>query len=461
MLARLGSILCAAFRHTAPDPFILAVLLTLVTFALALSCTSVGFDGAVAAWSGDNGLWSAGMLRFAMQMCLILITGHALASSPPISRALAWLAAKPKSPTQAIMLVAAAAMILAVLNWGLGLIAGAILARRVGVAMDRKGVRVHYPLLAGAGYLGLMIWHGGFSGSAPLKVTKLREITDIFGPAPPIEPIGLGQTILSPMNLIVTGGLLIIAPLIMAAMHPKGAIATARDHGVDDAPDTRPRPAHADSRKPIIPRLLEDTPLVSLAIVALMTVWAWRYYLPAQGPSGLHELTPDAVNMTMLMLGLILHGTPMRYVRAVEEAVGGCAGIILQFPLYAGIMGLMHQSGLTKLLAEGIASASTQTTLPLMTFISAGIVNLFVPSGGGQWAVQGPIAMQSALAAGVEPAKMVMSVAYGDQLTNMLQPFWALPLLAVTRVKARDIVGYTAIAMLVGAAWMALWLLVF
>jgi short-chain fatty acids transporter len=144
----------------------------------------------------------------------------------------------------------------------------------------------------------------------------------------------------------------------------------------------------------------------------------------------------------------------------VEDAARGCAGIILQFPLYAGIMGLMRSSGLTAMMAEAIASTTSPAVLPVQTFVSAGVVNLFVPSGGGQWAVQGPIAMQAAADVGVAPAKMVMAVAYGDQLTNMLQPFWALPLLAITGVKARDIVGYTAILMVAAGVWIGVWLLV-
>jgi short-chain fatty acids transporter len=161
------------------------------------------------------------------------------------------------------------------------------------------------------------------------------------------------------------------------------------------------------------------------------------------------------------MLGLALHGTPARYVRAVDDAARGCAGIILQFPLYAGIMGMMHQSGLTAQIAAGLSAQASATTLPLYTFASAGVVNLFIPSGGGQWGVQGPIAVQAALEAGVEPAKMVMAVAYGDQLTNMLQPFWALPLLAITGVRARDIVGYTAVLMILAGLWLAGCLLLF
>jgi short-chain fatty acids transporter len=211
----------------------------------------------------------------------------------------------------------------------------------------------------------------------------------------------------------------------------------------------------------LIPRALEDTPVVTGLLVVLIGWWAWRYYLPSTGPSGIVALTPDTVNLTMLMLGLIMHGTPGRYVRAVDEAVRGCGGIILQFPLYAGILGLMRESGLMADMARGIATMSNETTLPLMTFVSAGVVNLFVPSGGGQWAVQGPIAMQAAAEVGVTPSKMVMAVAYGDQLTNMLQPFWALPLLAITGVRARDIVGYTALLMVAAGVWIGVWLVVF
>ena len=154
-----------------------------------------------------------------------------------------------------------------------------------------------------------------------------------------------------------------------------------------------------------------------------------------------------------------MHGTPRRYVGAVNDAVRGCSGIILQFPLYAGIMGMMKYSHLTELFAQNIAAVSNETTLPVTTFLSAGVVNLFVPSGGGQWAVQGPIAMQAASEIGVSYPKMLMAVAYGDQLTNMLQPFWALPLLGITGVKARDIVGYTTVVMIFAGVWMAIGLL--
>ncbi len=476
MLAKLGDRISAFFRASAPDPFVLAILLTFLTLTLAALLTPATLHDAVRFWSSSAkmdvngapysaGIWNAGLLRFAMQMCLILVTGHALASSPPIARIIRRLADLPRNGAQAVFLVGITATSLAVLNWGLGLIAGALIARDVARSMRARNIPFHYPLLCAAGYLGLLVWHGGFSGSAPLKVTQASEIADIFPSGAPFDAIPLTQTILSPMNGIITGGLVIGAPILLALMSPKDPPAARIPESIKaESPD----PDAEHIKEGALPKFLETSPLINLLIVALIAWWALDYYLPRTesgsldlANTGLKSLTPDTVNMTMLMLGLLLHWNPRSYLDAVSEAARGCAGIILQFPLYAGIMGIMLGSGLTVLIAETIASNATATTLPIFTFISAGVVNMFVPSGGGQWAVQGPIAMQAGLEAGVDPAKMVMSVAYGDQLTNMLQPFWALPLLAITGAKAREIVGYTAIAMTAAALWIVIWLLIF
>lgn len=460
MLARLGQRISVAFRATAPDPFVIAVLLTGLTFVLVLIFTDQRPVLAIDQWASDEGVWA--FLGFSMQMCLILVTGHALASSPPVAAMLRWLAGLPRTGAQAAFLIAFVAALLGVLNWGLGLIGGAIIARDVGRSLQRRGVAAHYPLLAASGYVGMMIWHGGFSGSAPLKVTTEAELEELQKAlATPLTPIPLTETIFSPMNLVITGGLLLIAPLVMALLTPKRASDMEQaDLFIDGAVVELKATPH--EQMPRIPRLLETTPLVSLVLVALIAVWAWRYYLPSDlSQSGIKSLTPNTVNLTMLMFGLILHGTPRRYIAAVDEAVKGCAGIILQFPLYAGIMGMMSSSGLSAQLSHAMASGATETTLPILTFFSASVLNLFIPSGGGQWGVQGPIAIQAALDAGVSPAKMVMAVAYGDQLTNMLQPFWALPLLAVTGVKARDIVGYTALLMVIAGLWITGCLFVF
>ena len=460
MIARLGLLISGVFRRIMPDPFVLAVLLTFLVAALALVLTPTSPGAVISSWASDAGFWS--LLKFAMQMALILVTGHAVASSPPVARLLRRLADRPSTQRGAVALVTVLACATGMINWGLGLIVGAVAAREVGLAMRRKGVPTHYPLLCASGYLGLMIFHGGLSASAPLKVTRAKEIADIFGPGAPIGPMSLDTTLLSPLNLFVTGGLLLLLPLLMVALAPTDA------SRIVEAPPPRPVVPAAtepvdgfDEPKPRGIRLLEDTPLVSFLFALLIAAWAWRFYFPADGPSGARELTPDSLNLTMLLAGLLLHRTPANYVRAIDEAAAGCSGIILQFPIYAGIMGIMHASGLTALLSNAFASIGTAATLPLTTFYSACVVGLLVPSGGAQWAVQGPIAMHAAVQAGVPPQGMVMAIAYGDELANMLQPFWALPLLAITGVRARDVVGYTAIAMGLGLVWASIGLLLF
>ncbi len=475
MLARLGSIIARLFRAIAPDPFVIAILLTFLTFALALVYTDATPREVLGAWSGSEGIFSPNLLAFALKMCLILVTGHALASAPLMSRMLRRLASWPHSQKQAIALVAFSAALLGTVNWGLGLIAGAILARETGRAMQARGIAVHYPLLAAAGYVGLMVWHGGFSGSAPLTMANKVEIAEVFGANSGLDPLALSKTLLSPLNFIVTGGLLILAPLVLAFMSPKGEECRTPDqYKLADDGTVRLAP---DPDKPFLPRLLEDTPMVTIALLGALFLWAFSFYAPDLTFSltrgsfgvdleslaidderpGINTLGLNEVILTLLMLGLILHATPRRYVAAIQDGAGACAGIILQFPLYFGILGVM-KLGLIEQMALGIAHAAGPGGLPILTFLSAGLVNLFVPSGGGQWAIQGPIALRSAQEAGVPIEKMVMAVAYGDQLTNMLQPFWALPLLAITGAKAREIVGYTAVLMVIAALWIALWL---
>ncbi len=466
MISRLGSLIAGVFRRTCPDPFVIAIILTLLTAGLCLIFTEVKPEALAANFASSSGMWK--LLLFSMQMCLVLVTGHALASSPPVARLVQALADRPGSPSQAAALVALVAALCAVINWGLGLIVGALMAREVGRSMAGKGIRVHYPLLAAAGYVGLMVWHGGLSGSAPLKVTTMKDMLEVLTPelAEQIQPIALQATIGSMSNIIITGGLVLMAPVLFALLHPRREeeIETFTDFrvptqiiGPADAIEERESRLHLDDHPATVPEWLERTPVLSVLLAALLGFALWH---AVRLLDGFGRIDLNHVNLFMLVLGLLLHGSPARYVRAVDEAARGCGGIILQFPLYAAIMGMMSVSGLDVKLATALAGTSSQTTLPLLTFISASVVNLFVPSGGGQWAVQGPIVMQAAVDSGVSPARMVMALAYGDQLTNMLQPFWALPLLAITGVRARDIVGYTAVVMIAGAVWIGVWLVV-
>jgi short-chain fatty acids transporter len=464
MIAALGLRLSRVFEKTAPDPFVLALILTAVSVTLAVvfgSFASAGepplpiADRAIAtldAWRGPDGLWR--FLAFGMRMCLVLVTGHALAVSPPVRATVRRLASLPRSGAQAAAMIGVAAAVAGIVNWGLGLIVGALLAREVALALEERKIPHHYPLLVAAGYTAMLVWHGGLSGSAPLTMAKPAEAAAVLPAgfeAYTQAGVELTRTIGSPLNLTVTGGLLLIIPLTLVLLAPKhSACRTVAEF----AP--RRDKTNTGELATTLPEWLDRTRWLPWTLGAALLAGVARY----AHASGVGAVGLDEINATMLALGLMLHASCGGYVRAVEAGARGCAGIILQFPLYGGIMGVLAASGLIAAFSAGVAGVAGGSA-DLLMFASAGVVNLFVPSGGGQWGIQGPIALQAAADAGIDPARMIMAVAYGDQLTNMLQPFWALPLLALTSVKARDIVGYTAIVMLVAAAWIAGVLLIF
>ncbi|MBX3353612.1 MAG: short-chain fatty acid transporter [Phycisphaeraceae bacterium] len=455
MLSTLGQRLARVFRATAPDPFVLAILLTALTFLLALAFTDSGgvSTGLYArtlldAWQG--GFWN--LLAFAMQMCLILVTGHALASSPPVAALLRRLASLPRTGAQAAAMISFVAICFGLVNWGLGLIVGALLARDASRALREKGITMPAGLLAAAGYTTMMVWHGGLSGSAPLAAASEAQQRAILGEelAARVGAIPVSETIFAPFNLLVTGGLVVIIPALFALLAPRGAAAAASAR--PEPPVGAPAPIdETDDAPGRFPSMLERSPILVWLIALPALIWlATRF-----ADRGVAALDLNTANLLFLGVGLALHGSARRYADAIDDAARGCAGIILQFPLYAGIIGLMTVSGLAAQISSWFVAQSggAQGGLSVMTFLSAGLVNLFVPSGGGQWSVQGPIAMQAALDAGVSPARLVLAVSYGDQWTNMLQPFWALPALAITGAKAREVVGYTALALVVGGAW--------
>ena len=461
LISRIGLRISALFRATAPEPFVLAIILTLVITIAALiwGRFEAGASPSIElldAWRADTGLWR--FLAFGMQMCLVLVTGHALASSPPVERLIARLAGIPKSTASASAMVGLVACLAGLINWGLCLIVGALLARKVGESLSQRGIAAHYPLIVASGYVGMAVWHGGLSGSAPLTVTTQDGASKVLSAEAMARLDGgipLTETIFSPMNFVVTLGAIVIIVGLLALLAPRDAL---HQKPIERCIEISPKDRHSvevEDHEPTMPERLERWPLMSW-LLALALVAATVRYVQVSGASrvGLNE-----INAAMLALGLVLHRSPRSYGYAIGQGARGCAGIILQFPLYAGIMAMMAASGLVARIAGGLVGSGDSMGVPILTFFSAAIVNLFVPSGGGQWGIQGPIALQAGEAAGIAPGKMVMAVAYGDQITNMLQPFWALPLLAITEVRARDIVGYTAIVMVAAGAWMALWLL--
>jgi short-chain fatty acids transporter len=431
-----------------PDPFLFAILLTFLTLILGVIFTDNGPFAMLKHW--NKGFWE--LLTFSMQMCLILVTGYALATTKAVRRGIEALADIPKTGAGAATLVALVAIIAAYINWGLGIIVGALMARQVALRGYQKGVAMHYPLLGAAGYAGLAVWHGGFSASAPLLVaTEGHFLADKIGIIP------VSQTLFSPLNIVVAVFLIIGLPFLFRFLNPVDESETVTIDKVLPNIDDYLSEKEEDSeqqRRDTVASKLENSMAISL-IVGLMGLIIVVWYFVTKG----FKLNLNIVNFTFMIVGILLHRTPINYVRAITEGTRGCAGIILQFPFYAGIMGMMKYSGLIVVIAGWFVAISNQFTFPLFTFISASLVNIFVPSGGGQWAVQGPVVVEAAKTIGVSYPKAIMALAYGDQWTNLFQPFWALALLGLTGLKARQIMGYCMAVMLIGIVFFILALL--
>jgi short-chain fatty acids transporter len=421
-----------------PDPYLFAVILTFVVFILGIVLTGSSPQEMVQFWG--TGFWD--LLTFAMQMVLILITGFVLASSPVFKSMLATLARVAKTPAQAIMLVTFISAIASLINWGFGLVIGALFAREIARTM----AQVDYRLLIASAYSGFLLWHGGISGSVPLTIATENHFSqDIIGIIPTSE------TIFSSFNLFIVIALLIVLPLLNRLML-KGV-----DNKVSIDPALLEEKTEAIQTKAQTPaERLENSMWVSM-LIGVLGLWFIIYYFITSGFS----LNLNIVNFIFLFLGILLHKTPRRFLNSVLDAVKGAGGIIIQFPFYAGIIGMMVSSGLAEEMSLWFVSISNEFTFPLFTFISAGIVNFFVPSGGGQWAVQAPVMLPAGLELGVDTAKTAMAVAWGDAWTNMIQPFWALPALAIAGLKARDIMGFCIMVMLVSGVVISIGLLFF
>ncbi|PIC56706.1 short-chain fatty acid transporter [Sporosarcina sp. P12(2017)] len=409
-----------------PDPYIFVAILTLVVFGLGLGFTDSGPLDMVVHW-GD-GFW--GLLSFTMQMVIVLVAGYVLAISPVFKKLLSTLAGVAKSPGSAIILVSVVALIACWINWGFGLVIGALFAKEIA----KKVPNVDYRLLIASAYSGMIIWHGGLGGSIPLSIaTEDHPFADIMG------VVHTSETIFSTYNMIIVVALLIAIPMLNRFMIPKPEDTVTVDpklleEHIEVEKDTDHTPASK----------LENSVIISMLIGALGLIYLIQHFI-TKG----FDLNLNIVNFIFLILGVIFHGTPKRFLAAVTTAVKTAGGIIIQFPFYAGIMGMMVASGLAGVMSEWFVSISTESTFPLFTFFAAGLVNFFVPSGGGQWAVQAPIMLDAAQTLGVSYSKTAMAIAWGDAWTNMIQPFWALPALAIAGLRAKDIMGFCIFVLVV------------
>lgn len=470
-MERLSNIADALGRLTArlvPSAFSIAVLLTFLTFALALVWGGATLPFTVQAW-GD-GFWE--LLTFSMQMALVIFSGYLLALARPVRRLLERIASLAVTPRAAVMLMAAASMALAYINWGLSIVASAMLVRHVA----QRQPQVDYRLLVACAYFGLgATWHAGLSASAPLLVaTPGHFLEEAIGVLP------ITTTLYSPFNVglvvFVTVGLTLLA----GALHPPPERTVTIDPSLleglgkveepepprDDSPATRLD--HSRVLNTVfaltgffwLVQHLMMRALGEARAAAISGAWgagqigeALRLIavegLPALLTDGWTHLNINLVNFIFLMSAILLHGTPAALLKAAEQASSSVSGVVLQFPLYAGIYGVFKGSGLTDRIGEAFVSISTQKTFPAVVYLYSGIVNYFVPSGGSKWAIEAPYLLRAATELNVPAEKVVLAYAWGDMATDLIQPFWALPLLAVARIEFKEILGFLLLTFLI------------
>jgi short-chain fatty acids transporter len=414
-----------------PDALVIVWILSVITFILALIWGDVGPSKAVHAWG--QGFWI--LLKFGMQMCLIMMTGYILACSPPVKRLLNGLSSLPNTerPWQAIMVMALFSMIIAWFNWGLSLIGSAMLA----LFIVKNNPKVDYRLLVAGAYLGLgCTWHAGLSASAPLLVNTPGNFLIKSGYL--TETISTSQTIFTPFNIILLLIIIIAVTILMSLMHPS------------EEKTYKLKPELMSQLK-----LYEspERPTVKLSPSAWLNWWpGWNIVMAVAGFWWLGKevgqigfakaINLNNINLFFLMLGVLFHWRPWSFLKATEQAGRAVWGIVIQFPFYAGIFGLFKYTALATVFTKAFVAMCSGSTFLLVAYWYAGLLNYLIPSGGSEWAVTAPYLLPAAKQLGVAANKLVIAYAWGDMMTDMIQPFWAIAMLAVAKLEFREIMGW-------------------
>jgi short-chain fatty acids transporter len=455
VINRLANAFTAMAQRWVPDAYVIAVLLTLIVFVFALF---FGFApetslvdrlvGSVQAWNG--GFWA--LLSFAMQMCIIMLGGYVLAQTRPVAWLLDRLAEKATTPTRAVLIVSLFSMLSALVNWGLSLAGSGVIARKVG----QKCRRADFRLLVACAYLGMSAtWHAGLSASAPLLMATPGKVDEMNAQyfadrAYKLELVSVSQTLFSPFNILLTALVIVVIAFLCVRLHPKEEDVVAMPT-VQEEVERPERPEHRPWSE-----WIEESPWLTLTVVALLVTALVQLVLD----KGAFAIDLNFVNMALLTLAILLHWTPQRFLGACERGGRIVWGIIVQFPFYAGIAGLIGGTMIKERVSAMFVENTSASTFPLVVYWYSGVVNYFVPSGGSKWYLEVQYIMDATQSLGVDPALTVLAYAWGDMMTDAIQPFWAIPLLGLAGLKFRDIMGFLTVVFLVYATLVSLAFLV-
>ena len=453
---KLGEAIADRVERWMPSPFLFAILLTYVAATAAFFSEGSGITEIAQSWYG--GFWA--LLQFAMQMVLILVTANVVAYHPRVRAGILRLVRLPRSGRQAVVLVGIGSMLTSWVSWGLGLIFGAILVREMGKHAGRNGMAVHYPLLAVAGYMGMSLtWGWGLSSSAGLLQATEGNALMQLGFVDRVIPAT--EWVFHPYPLLLTALGLAYGSIMLYLLCPPDENCRGIERYVEFGPDgaTAETPDHkaiptekpARSKPSLADRIDNSAVLGGILAVTGVILFASVFLT-----EGLGALNLNVLNFGFLMVGLVLYMSPTKYLGEFYDAVQGSSGVILLFPFYAGIIGIMTGTGLVDTMTESLLSIATPETFPVIAWITGGILNVFVPSAGGEWAIIGGPMMVAGAEMGIPHGQTIAAYAVGDAHTNLLNPFWAIPLLAITGIRARDMFGYAITMMILLTPFLAI-----
>lgn len=439
MLRAITNFLVGGLNRWMPDSFAVALVLSLLTFVLAITVADYSAADTVNAW-GDS-IWN--LLRFTNQVALTLLLGHAFAHTEPVQKLLLWLASRARGAATAYMLVCFVSGVATLFSWGLGLITAGLMARATGEACRRAGLIVHYPLLVASAFSGFVLFHQGLSGTIPLTVaTPDHFLQDQIGLIP------FSQTVFAPWSVAIVLVVLFTLPVVMARIRPKDEDCVQLPAHLLDEPMEAEQPADPEAHESATPAgWIERWRPLNFIFVAAGAFFLFTHF--SERGQGLNL---NVLNFSFLLVGMAVARSPIHYVHLIADAARIIGPILLQYPFYAGIAGMMAVSGLAGMLVDVFVSISTPQSLPFAAFFSASVLNIFIPTGGGQWAVQGPVMMDAAIRLGADLPLTSMAVALGDQWTNLVQPLVVIPVVAIAGLHVRQVMGYSVIAL----AWTGL-----
>jgi short-chain fatty acids transporter len=443
-MARLGAGLADWSEKWFPDAYVFAAMAVVIVVVAALA---MGRTPSQVSVDFGKSFWN--LIPFTMQMAFVVIGGYIVAVSAPVRRVIDVLACFPKTPKVAVAYVAFMAMFASLLSWGFSMIFAGILMREI----SKRVSGVDYRAMGAAGYLGLgSVWALGLSSSAALLMATKGSIPPALLKISGVIP--LEQTLFTWQN-----GVMIVVLIVLSIWICYVSTPTAEHAKTAEMAGIKYQETQDPIGKPQTPgEKLEFSPLLTLVIVALGVIYLYDVF---STKGGLAALDLNTYNFMFIIAGMLLHWRPRSFLRAAAKAVPMTGGVLLQFPLYAGIFGVLMGSGLNEVLARFFVSISTQDTLPLIGGIYSAILGLFLPSGGGKWVVEAPYLLEAANQLQVNLAWMVQVYNAAEALPNFINPFWMLPLMGLTGVKARDLAGYSTLQLIFHApvVLLMLWLL--